>query len=168
MHLSLGSIDIPRDKVIKLLGINIDQKLDFDYHISNICKRASFHVKAIQRLARYLDTEGLLRLFHAFIRSNFQYANIVWHFTSNSNVLKMEKNQRKSLRIVLSDYKSSYKDLLKKANTTSLYVSRIKAIAIETFKCIKKLNPKFLHDIFKTNDSGFDLRDGMILITPKV
>ena len=34
-----GSIDIKCDEVVKLLGIDIDFRLNFDNHISNICKR---------------------------------------------------------------------------------------------------------------------------------
>ena len=32
---------------------------------------------------------------------------------------------------------SSYKDLLKEVNRPTLYVSRMKTIAIEMFKCVK-------------------------------
>ena len=76
--------------------------------------------------------------------------------------------QRRALRIVFNDYTSSYKDLLKRANTSSLYVSRLKAICIETFKCVNKINPSFLHDYFTINDSGYNLRDTMKIHPPKV
>ena len=62
--------------------------------------------------------------------------------------------QRRALKIVLNDYISSYKNLLEKAHISSLYVSRIKAIAIETYKCIHKINPKFLHNLFSIDPGG--------------
>ena len=34
------SINITCDEVVKLLGIDIDFRLSFDNHISNICKKA--------------------------------------------------------------------------------------------------------------------------------
>ena len=120
------------------------------------------------RLAKYLDRDGIIKLFHAFIRSNFHYANIVQHFTSTVNAIKMEKLQRRALRIVLNDYISSYKTLLDKAHVSSLYLSRIKAIAIETFKCINKINPKFLHNLFSINNTGYELRDNQKIQPPKV
>ena len=166
--LSLNNVNIPIEENIKLLGVYIDNKLVFDLHISKLCKKAGFHIIAIRRLAKYLNREELLRLFHAFIRSNFQYACIVWHFTSNSNTLKMEKIQRRALRIVMNNYTCSYNDLLLEAKIPSLHVSRIKTIAIETFKCINKLNPGFLHDLFTINETGYDLRDGQKIQPPKV
>ena len=165
--MSLSGVEIEVTKHIKLLGLHIDDKLCFDEHVSKMCKKASFHVSAIGRISKYLGSKSLLKLFHAFIRSNFQYANCIWHFTSNANILKMEKLQRRAIRIVFNDYQSSYKELLSRAKISSLYVSRIKSIVIESFKCIKKLNPEFLHDFMKINDTGYELRDPRKIQLPK-
>ena len=165
--LSLSGVDLPISETVKLLGLYIDHKLNFNEHVSKLCKKAGFHVSAMSRVAKYLDTKSLLNVFHAFIRSNFQYSNIVWHFTSKPSILKMEKIQRRALRIVFNDYTSSYADLLLKANVSSLYVSRLKNILIETFKTINKINPQFLHDLFEINDTEYALRDPLPLLPPK-
>ena len=54
-----------------------------------------------------------------------------------------------------------------KANVSSLYVSRLKNILIETFKTINKINPQFLHDLFEINDTEYALRDPLPLLPPK-
>ena len=41
----------------KLLGIKIDCKLIFDYHIGNICKKASAKLNALTRVAQDIKTE---------------------------------------------------------------------------------------------------------------
>ena len=166
--LELSGVNVPITDTIKLLGLYIDNKLNFSEHVSRLCKKAAFHVNAMSRVAKYLDTKSRLKVFHAFIRSNFQYANIVWHFTSIRNILKIEKLQRRALKIVFNDYVSSYTELLSKAKTQSLYISRIKSILIETFKSINKLNPKFLHEVFKINKSGYQSRDPLRIVLPKV
>ena len=79
----------------------------------------------------------------------------------------MEKLQRRALRIVFNDYDSSYQELLLKAKTSSLYVSRIKSIVIESYKCLKKTNPEFLHDFMKINNTGYNLRDPLKIQLPK-
>ena len=86
-------------------------------------EKAAFYVSAMGRISKYLDNRGLMKVFNAFIRSNFQYANIVWHFITTPSIIKMEKIQRRALRIVFNDYTSSYPVLLSKAKVTSLYVS---------------------------------------------
>ena len=76
--------------------------------------------------------------------------------------------QRRALRIVLNDYTSSYKDLLENARVPSLYVSRVQTIAIETYKSIHKINPKFLHDVITIKEMKYELRDDFKSIPPKV
>ena len=48
----------------------------------------------------------------------------------------MEKIQKRALRVVLNDYQASYQDLLDEVSRPTLYVSHLKAIAIEMFKCV--------------------------------
>ena len=96
LSLSLDDVNIPLEINIKLLGLNIDNRLNFNDHISKLIKRAAFLISALRRLANYIDSDGLLKLFHAFIRSQFQYANIVWHFTSKASIMKIEKNSKES------------------------------------------------------------------------
>ena len=46
--LKINNQTIKRTSCVKLLGINIDSKLNFDSHISDLCKKASMHTKRIK------------------------------------------------------------------------------------------------------------------------
>ena len=48
-----------------------------------------------------------------------------------------------------------------------LHVNRLKAIAIEVFKCIHKLNPASLNEVFTVKESNRNLRDPSILFVPR-
>ena len=50
-----GSIDIKCDEVVKLLGIDIDFRVNFDNHISNICKKASQQLNVLKRIGNCLS-----------------------------------------------------------------------------------------------------------------
>ena len=80
----------------------------------------------------------------------------------------MEKVQKKALRLVLNDYTSSYSELLEKVNRPPLYVSRIKTIASEIFKCLTNTSPTFIKDMFRIEDQPYDLRGGSKIIQPLV
>ena len=54
----------------------------------------------------------------------------------------LEKVNKKALRVVLNDYVSTYRDLLDKVFKPTLYVARLKAIAIEAYKCYVNENPQ--------------------------
>ena len=86
-------------------------KLNFDLHISYICKKAAKQINVLSRLSQYLTTETKLLIYKSFVRSNFGYCPIVWHFCSKTSTDKMEKLQYRALRLVYSDFDSSYEEL---------------------------------------------------------
>ena len=45
----------------------------------------------------------------SFILSNFNYCPLVWHFSSCESIRKIEKIQKRCLRIILNDYKATMK-----------------------------------------------------------
>ena len=60
-------------KSVKLLGINIDNKLDFNIHVSNICKKVSLKLHALARISHFLGTGKLRIRMKSFIESQFGY-----------------------------------------------------------------------------------------------
>ena len=80
----------------------------------------------------------------------------------------MEKIHKRALRVVFNDYESSYMDLLKKANRPPLYVSRMKTIGVEMYKCPHQLNPTFVSYMFSVPERMYNLRRGSQFVQPNV
>jgi hypothetical protein len=51
----------------KLLGIDIDYQLNFNYHIKNICRKASQQLNVLKRIGCFLSKLNKLTIFHTFI-----------------------------------------------------------------------------------------------------
>ena len=130
---------------VKLLGVKIDERLTFDDHISALCAKASHQISALRRIVKYLTVDNRMSIYNAFIASNFNYCNTDWHFCSNRSLYNLEKVHKQALRVVLNDYSSSYRNILDKVSKPTLYVSRIKAIAIEAYKCKANENPDYIN-----------------------
>ena len=168
LSFSISGATISPSSKVKLLGIHIDAKLSFDNHVDTICKKAAWHICALSRIAKHLNQQGRKSVYHAFVLSNFQYCDVVWHFCSKESQIKLEKLHRRALRVVLNDFTCSYAELLESINRPSLYVSRLKSIVTEVFKTINGLNPSFMNDMFVNNDINYELRDPSKLIQPRV
>ena len=153
--------EIKSENSVTLLGITIDNRLSFDDHISKLCNKASMQLNAIFRLKKYMSQKELEVVLNSSIYSNFNYCPLVWHFSTNKSIEKIENIHKRCLRLTLNDYKSDYKTLLDKNGKQSIKIRRIKKLAIETFKTVNELNPHFMKTIFtsKTNSraSPFDL-----------
>ena len=79
---------------VRLLGVQLDDKLNFSLHVSNICKSAANQLSALIRLNNFLCFEGKRVLINSFFMSNFNYCLLVWMF-SNATPLKKIENLKK-------------------------------------------------------------------------
>ena len=109
-------VTIHTENSVKLLGIQLDNKLTFTEHISNITKKACRQLNCLKRLAHVLDVPSKLQIYKSFILANFNYCPAVWHVCGTTNTKKLEKIQYRALKFVYNDYQSSYESLLERAN----------------------------------------------------
>ena len=120
---------IQSESVVKLLGINIDNKLNFDCHVSIISRKAAKQINALQRLCKHIDYTSKLRIYESFISSNFVYCTVVYNtFTIGQNK-KLEKLNERAIRLVCNDCDSRYNHLLERTCKKMLYVTRKTSLA---------------------------------------
>ena len=108
---------------VKLLGIEIDDKLNFNHHINNICKSASNQLNALIRLKHLLGFEERKVLVNTFAMSNFDYYSLVWNFYSAQS--------------------------FKKSGYPNMSLRRQRKLCIKIYKTLNNLNPDYMNDIFK-------------------
>lgn len=148
---------------VKLLGIYLDNKLNFTKQIGEIIRKSSRQLNCLKRVAHSLSTDIKLMPYKSFVGSNFNYCPLVWHHCGASNTVKLEKLQFRALKFIYNDYASDYDALLTKATMPSLEVSRLRTFAIEVFK-IYDLSPAFLKDGFIQPENRYNLRSGCTLL----
>lgn len=164
---NLDSIEIPCDDEVKLLGVTFDFMLNFNIHITNMCKKASRQLNAMKRIGRFLSKLGRLTMYHSFIMSNFNYCPMVWSFTGETNLKKIEKIQERSLRFIYEDYASTYDQLLLRSALPTLKVRRMRTLAIETFRILNKHGPIYLHDLLKFKNTDYNFRYNNLVDIPR-
>ena len=153
-----GNTTITSQNCVKVLGVSIDKHLTFNDHISSSCSKAARQLNAFARISKHLNLDSRRVIHQSFILSNFNYCPLVWHFCGKTNNKKLEKIQERSLRILYNDYDSIYEDLLCNNRSSTLLLSRLKTLLLETFKSLRHTNAECLHDIFNPKMSPYDLR----------
>ena len=134
IQLKIDGKEIKTSKTVKLLDVTIDEKLNYEDHVSSLCKKAAAQLNALGRIQHYLGQKQKESIINSFIYSNFNYCPLVWHFCPAKSVFKIEKIQERALKLLLNDYNSSYKELLEKTNKPSMEVNRMRSLALEVFK----------------------------------
>ena len=156
------------EETVKLLGVELDYQLNFNEQVSRICQKVAKQLNVLQRISKFLSVETRLLVFKSFIRSNFCYCPVVWHFCSKTNTEKLEKLQYRGLKIAFDSYESSYEELLSRANLPTLHLGRLRTIALETFKCINNIAPPYIRNLVNVKQSTYSLRYENTLHMPSV
>ena len=62
IDIQISNIKVISESSFKLLGIYVDNSLNFDYKVSNLCKKVSKKLHALARIFKYVETSkaGLL------------------------------------------------------------------------------------------------------------
>ena len=131
-----------------MLGVQIDDKLNFNLHITNICRSAANQLNALIRLKQFLSFEAKKVLVNSYFYSNFNYCSLVWMFSGPKSLNKIESLQKRALRYLYRHYKSPYDTLLAKSSKVTIKSSRLKSLCVEIYKGIKSINPLFMNEIF--------------------
>ena len=82
----------------KDIGVYIDDKLSFDKHISEKCKKASSMFGLIRRTFRFLDADMFKVLYKSHVRSHLDYCSSVWAPYKVKHIEQIEKVQRRATK----------------------------------------------------------------------
>ena len=63
--------EIKCEEVAKLLRVDIDYQLNFDQHLSSLCRKAGQQLIVLKRLSPFLSKLNRLTVFYTFILFNF-------------------------------------------------------------------------------------------------
>ena len=151
ISLNVNGTNVPLKSCVKLLGVFIDYELTFSEHVNYICKRTSRQLNAIRRISKYLKRDCLMKLFHTFVSSNYNYCPTIWHFTSKSSTVKIEKVHKAALRVVYNDYTTSYSGLLDmskrplgfKISYTAIYTTWKITVVLRKATCSQRVWSRF-------------------------
>ena len=84
--------------------MEIDKKLNFSSHISNVCKKINNQLYVMLRFRKLIPRGTLLKLYKAYILPHFHYCSSVWHFCGARDAEKLEALNKRILRFILGDY----------------------------------------------------------------
>ena len=112
MHINIGTAQIENTQNEKLPGIITDSRLSFDKHIQQICSRANVQLKALARIAPFMNITKTKTLMNAFFNAQFSYCPLAWIIHRRKLNNKINKLHLRCLRIIYNKNTSTYEELL--------------------------------------------------------
>ena len=164
---SIVTFSFPVRESIDIFGMNIDNKLQFDKHVSSVCKKINNQLNVRIRFRKLIPKATLVKLYKAFIQPHFHYCSSVWHFCGARNTEKLEALNKRSLRFILNDVESTYNTLLDKVNCVSLYNRRTHNMLILLYKSLFLTKyPIYMKNMFTLRTTSYNLHGNYILTLP--
>ena len=78
---NIGNEKIWESNKQKLLGLEFDRNLNFNEHVSSLCRKAGNKVSALARLSNFMSFKQRRILFKTFIESQFGYCPLIWNLS---------------------------------------------------------------------------------------
>ena len=164
----IDDLCLKKSNLIKDLGVTVDSKLNFSYHIVDIVKKAAIRMKCLFRAFETDDVDFLVKMFNVFIRPKLEYASVVFnpHFKKDSKLI--ESIQRQFTRRIpcVKRKNLSHQDRLNYLAQESLELRRRKADLIMVYKIIYGLIDIDFNQLFCFNSSS-NRSNGLKLFLPR-
>jgi len=153
-YINLENAFLESEDSVELLGVHIDQNLNFEKHITSILKEANKKLHALMRIKRYLTQDKLRLIMKTFIESQFNYCPLVWMCHSRDLNNRINKLHERALRAVYKKKDLSFAELLKLDNSFTIHERNLQKLATEMYKAKYNLCPKPFQNLFTPATHG--------------
>ena len=86
------------------LGVEIDKSLSFNEHIKNVAAKANKTLGFLRRNLAKCSEDVKSRAYTTLVRPQLEYASASWDPATQTNILELEKIQRRAVRFVFNIY----------------------------------------------------------------
>ena len=142
------------ENIAKLLGVQVDKKLNFEEYIKILLTKANQKLHALIRISKFVTEEKIKILARAFIESQFNHCPLVWMFHCRTTNNRLNKLQERALRLIYKDKTLTFDQLLEKDQSFTFHERNIQKLAIEMYKVKNKMTPVPFQELFNMNKSG--------------
>ena len=107
MIVTTDNCRIRRVKLVKSLGLIVDDTLTWLNHIEYITGKVKRGIGAMKKTSNYLDRNSLLMLYRTSVETHFRYCDIIWGQCNETLKDRLQLLQNKAARVIA---KVKYKD----------------------------------------------------------
>ena len=98
--ISIDDFTIKRTKVVKYLGLVVDNALTWSQHIDYISNKIAQGVGILKRTRSFLPKQSLLTLYQSMIEPYFRYCNNVWGQCNETLLDRLQTLQNRAARVI--------------------------------------------------------------------
>ena len=146
-------------KWLKLLGVHIDQSLDWDKHTTHVKQRAINNIRNLHRINQIIPMKQRRVLYTSLVTPHFSYADIIWNNCGSTNCNKIQQAQNFAAKSMLGLNKyTSSTQALQKLELIPLADKRKINLVVHVKKSLEGKAPENIQMMYKNQRSLVDNR----------
>ena len=159
--LEFNNMKVERSAVQKHLGLLLDEKLTFKDHIKLVIEKATKGIHVLRKLRYYVPRSSLITIYKSFIRSLFDYADIIYDQPNNASFInRIESIQyNAALAITGAIRGSSRLKLYNELGFESLQSRRWMKRLCTFYNIYYSHSPSYLYNIIPKPNHNLNLRN---------
>ena len=144
---------------LKILGVTIDQSLDWNKHTSGVKQRATNSIRNLHRINQLIPMKQKRMLYTSLVTPHFSYADVIWGNCGATNANKIQRAQNFAAKSMLGAKKhSSSTNALKKLELIPLSEKRKINAAIHVKKSLIGKAPHNIQEMYRNRFSTQETR----------
>ena len=152
LNLQYNDIDMKMTTSDKVLGIYVDNNLTWNNHFNFLSKKLSTYMWLLSKIRTFLSIDHRVLFYNAYIKPHLDYCSLIWSNTSNVNINKITKLQRRSCKLILGQEYNGLIEALERLNMLSFDQSIFLSKAKLMYKIQNNLAPAYLNEMFLMRD----------------
>ena len=141
---------IDRERVVRNLGLHMDEQLNFEYHVNSMIKRAFGKLKTAWKYGKFLSAESKKVIAECYVLSQFNYLDVVWRTITKRLWNKIQRIQNNCVRFIFKLRKYDHiSSEFKQLNTLNMTNRSTLHSLTQMFKCVGTKAPLYLTEKIK-------------------
>jgi hypothetical protein len=148
LYLTINDNALENVTVQKLLGVFIDNKLNWHAHIDYVCKNLNRKISLLKHVLYFLTDDMKTIFYNSYLLPIFDYCCVLWGKDNKNYINKINILQKRAAKIILNKpIKTPTKGLFKSLNWLSFNERCKYHSAVLIYKVINQIAPAYLLDI---------------------
>jgi len=169
LKLSCNQDEIKQCTKHKLLGVIIDNELQWQPHLDYISKIISRNLYLLSKIKAIVDKDTLKLFYNAHIKPHFEYASIVWDECSDNNFKILNSLHRRTAKLLLSNPALTTDDKLRELKMLPLKEQLVFTKGLFMYKILIGLAPPYLSQLFTERQSQYaNSRNHLNIFRPRI
>ena len=157
--INVGGSSVSTSPCVRDLGVIFDDTLKMTKHINVLCRNATFAIRKIGYLRRYLDQDSTEKLVHAFVTSRLDSCNAILYGLPERDLSKLQRIQNAAARVVTLTRKQEHiSPIIRKLHWLPVKQRIIYKLMLLTFKSLHGSAPSYISELITLYEPTRSLR----------